>query len=59
MRDAKNGSGEGEPPPFFTTAADQSDAVVGSIIFRTSVILVAGKPLIAACSRMIHSSLAR
>jgi hypothetical protein len=34
-------------------------AVVGSIIFFTSVILVAGKPLISACLRMIDSSLAR
>jgi hypothetical protein len=34
-------------------------AVVGSIIFFTSVILVAGKPLISACLRMIASSLAR
>ena len=34
-------------------------SVVGSIIFRTSVILVAGKPLISACLRMIASSFAR
>ena len=34
-------------------------SVVGSIIFRTSVILVAGKPLISACRRMMSSSLAR
>jgi len=34
-------------------------AVVGSIIFFTSVILVAGKPLISACLRMMASSLAR
>jgi hypothetical protein len=34
-------------------------AVVGSIIFFTSVILVAGNPLISACLRMIPSSLAR
>ena len=33
--------------------------VVGSIIFRTSVTLVAGKPLISACLRMMSSSLAR
>ena len=34
-------------------------AVVGSIIFLTSVIFVAGKPLISACFRMMASSLAR
>ena len=34
-------------------------SVVGSIILRTSVILVAGKPLISACLRMMASSLAR
>jgi hypothetical protein len=34
-------------------------AVVGSIIFFTSVIFVAGKPLISACLRMMASSLAR
>jgi len=34
-------------------------SVVGSIILRTSVILVAGKPLISACLWMIASSLAR
>src|ERR1700732_2324412 len=34
-------------------------SVVGSIILRTSVILVAGKPLISACLRMIASSWAR
>ena len=34
-------------------------SVVGSIILRTSVILVAGKPLISACLRMMSSSLAR
>src|SRR5262249_29979020 len=34
-------------------------AVVGSIILRTSVIFVAGKPLISACLRMMASSLAR
>jgi hypothetical protein len=33
--------------------------VVGSIIVFTAVILVAGKPLISACLRMIASSLAR
>jgi hypothetical protein len=43
-------------PPHF----DQSGhSVVGSIILRTSVILLAGKPLIFACLRMISSSLAR
>jgi hypothetical protein len=36
-----------------------SVAVVGSIIRRTSVILLAGKPLRRACSRMIASSWAR
>jgi hypothetical protein len=35
------------------------DAVVGSIIFFTSVIFVAGKPLISACLWMMASSLAR
>jgi hypothetical protein len=40
--------------------SDQSDrSVVGSIILRTSVILVAGKPLISACLRIMSSSLAR
>jgi len=34
-------------------------AVVGSIIFFTSVIFVAGKPLTSACLRMMASSLAR
>jgi hypothetical protein len=34
-------------------------AVVGSIIFLTSVIFVAGKRLISACFRMMASSLAR
>ena len=34
-------------------------SVVGSIILRTSVILVAGKPLTSACFFMIASSLAR
>ena len=34
-------------------------SVVGSIIFFTAVIFVAGNPLIAACSRIIASSLAR
>jgi hypothetical protein len=34
-------------------------SVVGSIILRISVILVAGKPLISACFRMMSSSLAR
>src|SRR5262245_24160111 len=34
-------------------------SVVGSIIFLTSVILVAGKPLTSACLRMMASSLAR
>jgi hypothetical protein len=34
-------------------------SVVGSIIFRTSVTLLAGNPLISACFRMISSSLAR
>src|SRR5262249_60479394 len=44
------------PNPSF----DQSDrSVVGSIVLRTSVILVAGKPLISACLRMMSSSLAR
>jgi hypothetical protein len=38
---------------------DPHAAVVGSIIFLTSVILVAGKPLISACLRMTASSLAR
>jgi len=33
--------------------------VVGSIIVFTAVILLAGKPLISACLRMIASSLAR
>ena len=37
----------------------QPRSVVGSMIFRTSVILVAGKPLISACRRMTSSSLAR
>jgi hypothetical protein len=37
----------------------QATAVVGSIIVFTAVILVAGKPLISACLRMIASSLAR
>ena len=41
------------------TGTAQAAAVVGSIIFFTSVILVAGKPLISACLRMIASSLAR
>lgn len=34
-------------------------SVVGSIIFRTRVMLVAGKPLISACLRIVSSSLAR
>jgi len=34
-------------------------SVVGSIILRTSVIFVAGKPLISACLWMSASSLAR
>ena len=34
-------------------------AVVGSIIFLTSVTFVAGKPLISACLRIMASSLAR
>lgn len=34
-------------------------SVVGSIILRTSVIFVAGKPLISACFRMMPLSLAR
>ena len=34
-------------------------SVVGSIILRISVILVAGKPLISACFLMMSSSLAR
>ena len=34
-------------------------AVVGSIVFFTSVIFVAGKPLISACLRIMASSLAR
>jgi hypothetical protein len=38
---------------------DHDAAVVGSIILLTSVIFVAGKPLISACLRMIASSLAR
>ena len=37
----------------------QEASVVGSIIFFTSVIFVAGKPLISACLRMMASSLAR
>src|SRR6516164_138758 len=37
----------------------QAAAVVGSIIFFIAVILVAGKPLISACLRMIASSFAR
>ena len=36
----------------------QSLALVGSIILRTSVIFVAGKPLISACLLMMASSLA-
>jgi hypothetical protein len=39
--------------------AHDSVAVVGSIIRRTSVTLLAGKPLSRACSWMIASSLAR
>jgi hypothetical protein len=37
----------------------QEASVVGSIIFFTSVIFVAGKPLISACLRMMASSRAR
>ena len=40
-------------------AAQSGALVVGSIIFLTGVSLVAGKPLISACLRMIASSLAR
>ena len=41
------------------SAFGASLASVGSIIFDTSVILVAGKPLISACLRITASSLAR
>jgi hypothetical protein len=44
------------PPELLCYAAF---SVVGSIILRTSVILVAGKPLISACLRMMASSFAR
>jgi len=40
-------------------AAQPACSVVGSIILRTSVILVAGKPLISARFLMMSSSLAR
>ena len=39
--------------------AQLARSVVGSIVLATSVILVAGKPLISACLRMIASSWAR
>ena len=39
--------------------ANYEAAVVGSMILRISVILVAGNPLISACVRITASSLAR
>jgi hypothetical protein len=58
-----------DEPPYGTYAKNEiinfvrhtahEAAVVGSIIFLTSVIFVAGKPLISACLRIIVSSFAR
>lgn len=45
--------------PYSESLEAHPAAVVGSIIFLTSVIFVAGKPLISACLRMIASSFAR
>src|SRR5712671_4156226 len=51
---------DGEDPKLqYQATLIVSAAVVGSIIFFTSVIFVAGKPLISACLRMIASSFAR
>ena len=45
---------------FISKTVESLDrAVVGSIMVRTSVTLVAGKPLISACRRRMASSLAR
>ncbi len=49
-----DGAAPGDNPARYAACS-----VVGSIILRTSVILVAGKPLISACLRMMASSFAR
>ena len=53
--------GEGDPGCRYQARLTPAHpcSVVGSIILRTSVILVAGKPLCFACSLMISSSFAR
>ena len=48
-----------DPMDEFFDISSWLTAIVGSIILRTSVILVAGKPLCLACSLMISSSFAR
>jgi hypothetical protein len=59
-RDAGKGKGRGgRRPASRERGGAQPSAVVGSIMRRISVILLAGKPLRRACSRMMSSSLAR
>src|SRR6267154_645284 len=49
----------GTTKPQYQAGLVLSAAVVGSIIFFTSVIFVAGNPLISACFLMLSSSFAR
>ncbi len=58
-RDSKNGRAAFAARPKSFLASRQATAVIGSMMLRTSVILLAGKPLSLACSRTALSVGAR